>query len=261
MEKIQQLEKVLYRVKEEVNAGKMCNHLRFLQMLSIAYRETPRESLSRLDELERLRINYNQLIKSVENQGEEGSLRFGGVNLPSLVTDCIRAIETGKTHSLFALQRGILLPMPKELGSYSYALSLTLKKEFDDYITDRTFSERGYVNAIKSRAKIEGNISGTAKIKRVLMEKEPERMIFYLRKDFKNVATRILIPKSDFYGGLTEEEACEKYGTETMERMIKHLGEITVSRDSDGITRIPYSDLNYAFKKAIGKRTSPEEWD
>lgn len=33
---------------------------------------------------------------------------------------------------------------------------------------------------------------------------------------------------------------------------------ITVSKDLDGNIRIPYSDLNYAFRIATGQKTNPE---
>ena len=36
---------------------------------------------------------------------------------------------------------------------------------------------------------------------------------------------------------------------------------VTLRYDSDGNIRIPYSDLNYAFKKATGQKTNPEMWD
>jgi hypothetical protein len=43
--------------------------------------------------------------------------------------------------------------------------------------------------------------------------------------------------------------------------MKEHMTGITVSKDYDGNIRTPYSDLNYAFRKATGQKTNPEMWD
>lgn len=66
---------------------------------------------------------------------------------------------------------------------------------------------------------------------------------------------------TDVTGGPFNEEAIAKYGEATFDRMKEHMTGITVSKDYDGNIRIPYSDLNYAFRKATGQKTNPEMWD
>ena len=46
-----------------------------------------------------------------------------------------------------------------------------------------------------------------------------------------------------------------------MKKMNKEIGAITFSKDFNDQLRIPFGDLDRAFKRATGKSTSPLEWD
>ena len=180
-----------------------------------------------------------------------------------------------KGYSLFALERGIYLPSLTELGHHLYRQSPTIRKKFDRLLQDEDFSDLNYTDVVggpfneENRYKVGGRTitekydsSYWAKeVADELRKREPENLIFYLIRDPKLISARILISVPDFYGGLTDEEALEKYGGDTFERMKECMTGVTLRYDSDGNIRIPYSDLNYAFKKATGQKTNPEMWD
>lgn len=178
-------------------------------------------------------------------------------------------------YSLFAVERGIFIPHPTELGHFLYKQSPTTRKKFDRLLQDEDFSGLNYTDVVggpfnaENRYKIgERTITErydtsywAKKVANELRKREPENLVFYLRRDPNHLAARILISVPDFYGGLTDEEAIAKYGEATFDRMREHMTGITVSKDYEGNIRVPYSDLNYAFRKATGQKTNPEMWD
>ncbi len=211
---------------------------------------------------------YDRLLNDRRCNGDFRNFR--GVDLDALVLDARRQIRRGKDYGLFALQRRLELRQPTDLGKYLYSQSPDLKKVFDQYIPDEdipkfNFGGFNYVilregfwgpNKEKSSSQ-----TWADNIRDTLVGKKPNNLVFYLRQDPKKISARIIIPTPDFYGGLTRQEAIREYGSDIHAKMIKHLGAITISRDLDGKTRVPFSDLNYAFRKATGQRTNPEMWD
>jgi hypothetical protein len=188
---------------------------------------------------------------------------FKGINLDNLVNNCANEIKSGKDYSLFVIRRMMMLPRVAAFGNYIYNVDETLKARFDSYLTDKDLSKIGYtdITSMPFEDKQNTKESLTREIIDVINRKDPENLVFYLRPDPKLITARILISISDFYGGLTQKEAIEKYGKGIFKKMSEHLTGITVSKNYDGKIRIPYSDLNYAYKKASGLKTNPEEWD
>jgi len=208
------------------------------------------------------KYTYGRLFEDRRCRGE--FREFRGADLDKLTLGCIHNIRSGKDYALFVLKRMIMLPTPTTWGNYLYNADETLKKRFDFYLGDANFLKIGYTPAVQGpfEDKQHNRESWIRDIANLLKGKEPEKLIFYLRKDLlRKISTRIIIPTPDFYGGLTDEEAEIKYGKKMFRKMTKHLRAITVSIDRDGKERIPYSDLNYAHKKATGQKTTPEEWD
>jgi hypothetical protein len=200
-----------------------------------------------------------------------------GIDLAGLVVQAEVDLykRRNKGYSLFAVERGIYLPSLTEWGHHIYKKSPTTKNKFDRLLQDDDFSDLNYTDVVggpfneENRYKIgERTITErydafywAKEIENEIRKREPENLVFYLRKDPNHIAARILISVPDFYGGLTDEEAIAKYGEATFDRMKEHMTGITVSKDYDGNIRTPYSDLNYAFRKATGQKTNPEMWD
>ncbi len=206
------------------------------------------------------RYTHQRLFR---DQRSTGKFReFEGIDLSSKIINCARQIRNGKPYSLFAVKRSIMLPSPTNQGNYLYANNPALKKEFNQYISDDEFHTRGYTDVSGGPFNNEIHVdSWENEVNGVIGRREPENLVFYLRQDPKLVAARILISVADFYGGLTEKEAEKKYGKQVFDKMSKHLNGITISRDGEGQIRIPYSDLEYAHKKAIGNKTKEGAWD
>ncbi|VVB80303.1 Uncharacterised protein [uncultured archaeon] len=186
------------------------------------------------------------------------------VSLAKLVKETQKQVLNGKPYCLFGVTRGIVLPRQKEFGHYSYSRSPELEERFDLLLTDNQFVETRYTDYIGGPVKPVnscGFSSWEAEITHALRTKEPQNLVYYVRQDEGVTASRILIPISDFYGGLTDEEAITKYGKKLFKEMCKELGPTTISIDADGKVRTPFGDLDYAYKKVIGIRTHPEEWD
>jgi hypothetical protein len=185
-------------------------------------------------------------------------------SLANLVKETQKRVLGGKDFSLFGITRGIFLPQSSDLGQYKYTRDKSLEIEFNRPLKDTQFAELGYTDYIAGPVKPTnscGFSSWENEIEHALRMKEPENLIYYVRQDVNILASRVLIPIADFYGGLTDEEAIVKYGKRLWKKMTNELTGVTVSKDKDGKVRIPFRDLNYAHKKATGKKTHPEEWD
>jgi hypothetical protein len=198
------------------------------------------------------------------------------INIENLVTQAEIDINKRRNngYSLFAIEKGAYIPRPTELNPNLYRISSSVGKTFNQLLQDDEFSDLNYIcvaggqfNELNPKIK-EKNISEkyhpsywAKEITNQLKKREPENLVFYLRKENPLIAARILIPIPDFYGGLTEEESISKYGKETFDKMRNHMTGITISLDCDGKIRIPYSDLNYAFRKITGQKISPDVWD
>jgi len=173
-------------------------------------------------------------------------------DLSRLIDSCIGEIKKGNNYSLFGLQME---------PSGWYVADNEVKAGLDRYLTDKEFSTANYDNIFSGPLNRNHNSREWAEnIGGVLSRQQPGNLIFYLR-NANRIAARILIPTPEFYGGLTNEEILAKYGEELTEKMKKEPNIITLSPDKDGRIRTPFSDLDYAFRKVTGQKTSPEEWD
>jgi hypothetical protein len=187
---------------------------------------------------------------------------FRGIDLDKLVLGARKQIRGGKDYGLFALQRRFELRQHTDLGKHLYSESPNLKKVFNQYISDDDISGFDYTDVTGGPLNEKYDSDHWAKeVATELGKRLPENLVFYLRKDPELIAARILISVPDFYQGLTDREAIKKYGEETFDRMKEHMTAITITPSCDGKVRIPYSDLEYAFRKATGQRTNPEMWD
>jgi hypothetical protein len=200
-----------------------------------------------------------------------------GINLAELVSQAEIDLHErrNKGYSLFALERDLYLTNLTDLGHHLYRQSPTIKEKFDRLLQDEDFSDLNYTdvvggpfNAGKQYKIGERTITErddasywAKEVANEIRKREPENIVFYLRRDPELISARILIPVPDFYGGLTDEEAIVKYGEATFDSMREHLTGITVSMDTNGNIRTPFSDLNYAFRKVTGQKTNPEMWD
>ena len=205
------------------------------------------------------KYTYGRLFEDKRCLGE--FREFRGVDLDYLIGGCSHNIKAGKDHSLFVLRRRFMLRTPIAFGNYFYNIDETLKKRFNSYLDDADFSKMGYTDITGGPLESEQNTreSWVEEIVNVLRGKEPENLVFYLRRDPKLIAARILISISDFQGGLTQQEARKEYGDEIFKKMDKHLRGIALTRGYDGKIRIPHSDLNRAHKNAIGQEILLEE--
>jgi hypothetical protein len=185
------------------------------------------------------------------------------MGLTKLVKDCAREIKAGNEFSLFAFERIIMLPKPdKVTGRYSYSQNTKLRKQFNSLLQDEDFSKANYTDVTGGQFNQQYESRyWSDEISQTIISKNPENLIFYLRAEPEIIASRIFIPKSDFYGGLTNEEIESKYPKDVLKKMDEYLRGITVSKDVDGKIRVPFGDLNYAYRKATGQKTHPEEWD
>jgi len=96
-----------------------------------------------------------------------------------------------KGYSLLALERGIYLPSPAELGHYLYKKSPTIRNKFDRLLRDEDFSGLNYTDVTSGPF---SNASYWAKeVANELRKREPENLVFYLRRDPKLISARILI--------------------------------------------------------------------
>jgi hypothetical protein len=185
-------------------------------------------------------------------------------SLTNLVEKTQKQVIEGKDYSLFGISRGIFLHAPEEFGHYNYSRNPQLEERFDLILTDEQFKEIGYVDYIGGPVKPVnscGFSSWNSEIAHALRTKEPENLVYYVRQDKEITASRVLIPVADFYGGLTDEEAIKKYGKKLFKKMTQEMRGVTVSMDEDGKIRTPFRDLNYAYNKATGIKTHPEEGD
>ena len=188
-------------------------------------------------------------------------------SLAKLVERTQKNVLGGEGYSLFALSRGIFLPTLRDFGYHIYSRNEHFEKKFDRLLTDGQFAEMGYTDCVGGPVKPLGSCGFSSwenEIENVLRSKEPENLIYYVRERLGKSSSpdsRILISVADFYGGLTEEEAIKKYGKKLYRKMCSEMTGVTVSKDFDGKIRTPFRDLSYAYKRVLGMKTHPEEWD
>jgi hypothetical protein len=190
------------------------------------------------------------------------------INLENLVQQVEITIQKpNMVYCLFAVERCIYLPVTNKLKNYFYRESPLVRKKFNRLLQDDAFLDLNYIDVVggpfnkEKKYKIGKKIITEKydasywekEIADELRKREPENLVFYLRRDPTLIAARILILVQDFYGGLTNEEAIIRYGKKTFDNMREHMTGITLIKDYDGKIRIPYSDLNYAFKKCQHK--------
>lgn len=167
-----------------------------------------------------------------------------------------------KKHAIFALKKHVEYESDENRTNDLYVTKETylphgeLEKKFDRYLKDEEILTLGYAPIGEGEYdSIFNSVFWADEIETRLNNIWPSNFVFHLQRDiehpFSGIFAKLLIPKSDFYHGLTEAESIDKYGEKIWEGMKKYLEGVQRTPDREGDLRILFEDLDTALKLSM----------